>query len=782
MADVNIKINLITGQAQKELSKLSASLKRINSQLGNKDGIAGSGTKKKLSNFSRSFGRISDIAKGFISANLFFAIGNQIKQAFTTAIKNVADFEDALVGVARTTNLTAKEFKELSDGIEKLATELPTTRVELANIAKIAGQLGVRGVRNLLKFSKTISRLTLSTDLTAESAALALTRILNLTQEPIEDIDRLSSAIVEVGNNFAATESEIVTLASELGRATAGFNVTSAELIGIAGALKSLGARAEGAGTAIGRLFREIESSITESGPQLVNFALIAGESAEEFKRSFENDALGAIVKFLKGANQLDKAGTKIGTTLNLVGLNTDRLNKVLRPVIDRIGLLEDGLDQAKRAAEENVAAINESEKALNTLSSQYSILQNRVIEATSNALEPFTDALKEIIKVSNVESRISELIEINPQTAAESRQLIKDLTKELSIFESTGAGAGPTAFKDFAKQRLALQIELNKKLEDIEKTQEQQGIQNALRRSLLTQVEIKAEAKVLKEAFDKKSAETLAAAEAENISLQEQRAKSRVLLAEEELTQAGLDKQRRELALLIIAENEQTKLDLIRTARAEDITDKIKQTTAIEKIENDAARRKLQLDKDVAKTSIAIQEVEAKAKIVNIRGFAGLAGAIAKDGSKEQFAISKAAALAEAIVQRGAALAAAAVRDITIGAIPGAGPFSAAATLQSNLSIATIVASAIKGFQDGGVVGGTSNSGDRVLARVNSGEMILNRQQQSSLFNQINQGGSTNNDVPLQNNISIEIDGEAITKVVSRSVANGSVLGEVGV
>lgn len=43
--------------------------------------------------------------------------------------------------------------------------------------------------------------------------------------------------------------------------------------------------------------------------------------------------------------------------------------------------------------------------------------------------------------------------------------------------------------------------------------------------------------------------------------------------------------------------------------------------------------------------------------------------------------------------------------------------------------------------FAQGGVVGGNSYSGDKQLARVNSGEMILNKQQQATLFNAINSG-----------------------------------------
>ena len=45
--------------------------------------------------------------------------------------------------------------------------------------------------------------------------------------------------------------------------------------------------------------------------------------------------------------------------------------------------------------------------------------------------------------------------------------------------------------------------------------------------------------------------------------------------------------------------------------------------------------------------------------------------------------------------------------------------------------------------FASGGIVGGSAMSGDRMLARVNSGEMILNSFQQRQLFDAVNGGGS---------------------------------------
>ena len=47
---------------------------------------------------------------------------------------------------------------------------------------------------------------------------------------------------------------------------------------------------------------------------------------------------------------------------------------------------------------------------------------------------------------------------------------------------------------------------------------------------------------------------------------------------------------------------------------------------------------------------------------------------------------------------------------------------------------LASIVAT-IKGFATGGIVGGSSTTGDKIPIRVNSGEMILNKSQQARLF-----------------------------------------------
>ncbi len=70
---------------------------------------------------------------------------------------------------------------------------------------------------------------------------------------------------------------------------------------------------------------------------------------------------------------------------------------------------------------------------------------------------------------------------------------------------------------------------------------------------------------------------------------------------------------------------------------------------------------------------------------------------------------------------------------------IPYVGPALAAAQIAA--MEAMIVAASIPKFANGGIITGGPSSGDKILARVNAGEMILNQGQQSRLFQAINSG-----------------------------------------
>ena len=72
-------------------------------------------------------------------------------------------------------------------------------------------------------------------------------------------------------------------------------------------------------------------------------------------------------------------------------------------------------------------------------------------------------------------------------------------------------------------------------------------------------------------------------------------------------------------------------------------------------------------------------------------------------------------------------------------------GPFGWIAWLGAGLAAVATTISTIKGFNDGGIVNGSTTTGDNTLVRVNRGEMILNSRQQAHLFKMLDGGLALN-------------------------------------
>lgn len=81
---------------------------------------------------------------------------------------------------------------------------------------------------------------------------------------------------------------------------------------------------------------------------------------------------------------------------------------------------------------------------------------------------------------------------------------------------------------------------------------------------------------------------------------------------------------------------------------------------------------------------------------------------------------------------------------------------------------VATLVTlvSQLKGFASGGIVGGQSFSGDNVLARLNSGEMVINRQDQNRLWNFIKDGSPSSR--AMGGNVTFTLQGSTLQGVLN--------------
>ena len=198
------------------------------------------------------------------------------------------------------------------------------------------------------------------------------------------------------------------------------------------------------------------------------------------------------------------------------------------------------------------------------------------------------------------------------------------------------------------------------------------------------------------------------------------------------------------------------------------------------------ADERKALTDSIDAAELDSLEKLEAKKQKIILAGqaitlnaqsqFLGQVSALLKKAGKEGTAIAKAAFLAQKAIQIAQMLAASEVAAVASGAaaaLTGGGLPAYAAAYGATKALGFASAGIVAGlavadtFEHGGVVGGSSFSGDNVIARVNSGEMIFNKTQQSKLFSMVNgsDGGSSPNIIINNNAPGAEVVTQSVTK-----------------
>ena len=152
---------------------------------------------------------------GMVAASAISAMGAAIVGSIGLAVSEAVSFEDAFAGIRKTVEATEPEFQAMSAAILDLSTKIPVTANELAKIGEIAGQLGI-SKENIVAFSKTIADLAMSSNVAGEEGALMIAQFMNITGTPQKEVRNLASAIVDLGNNSATTENDILQLGQRI--------------------------------------------------------------------------------------------------------------------------------------------------------------------------------------------------------------------------------------------------------------------------------------------------------------------------------------------------------------------------------------------------------------------------------------------------------------------------------------------------------------------------------------------------------------------------------------
>ena len=444
----NAKLSAMEGQLYKVEQALKA-VGRENSFFGKMENF-GKNLVKSGDNIQKFGKKVSDfggtLTKG-VTAPLIASAGFAVKAAI--------DYETAFAGVKKTVDGTPQQFDKLSASIREMAKEMPSSAVEIANVAEAAGQLGVP-IGAIKDFSKTMINLGVSTNLSSEEAASSIAKIGNIMQVSGKDLGTWSahfgSAVVDLGNHFATTERDIVEMTNRLAAGGKLAGLTTPEILGLATAMSSVGIEAEAGGTAMNQTLTGIGKAVAGVGKgakeKLQLIASTAGMTAEQFSTAWKQKPAEALQAFIKGLQKAHEEGKNMDGILDELDMSGIRQGNMLKSLASASDKMGEAVRRSNSAWKENTALTNEAKKRYETTESQLKIFKNQVTDLAIEFGGPLLKAMNSglqaakpwVQKLADMAKAFSEMSESQQQNIIKWGLLAAGAGPALSIL---GKGIG---------------------------------------------------------------------------------------------------------------------------------------------------------------------------------------------------------------------------------------------------------------------------------------------------------------------------------------------------
>ena len=428
--------------------------------LGLKNELAGMSnsfisTNETLLRLYDTLGKVSSKAEFF--ANTVKPYSMLSFAGIAAATKTAIEFEDAWTGVTKTVDGTPQQFEKINAGLKDLAQNTSSTYQDIAHYAELAGQMGIP-TDSIVGFTKTITQLGDTTNLVGEEAAQSIAKFSNVMVSQSKKTNtyysRLGSTIVDLGNKFSTTESDIMDMATRLGVAGKMVGFNSNQVLGLSTALSSLGIEAAAGGSSVSKMLKTIDISVSTGDKKLQKFAEVSGMTSEQFQKAWGEDAAGTFLKFVEGIGK----SADVTKTLDELGIKEVRQAQSMGALAQSSDVLANALNVSKNAWNDNSAMANEAEKRYATLKSQLSQTWEAIKQAGNELGQAFTPTLTDLLKiVKKAANAFSNLDEGTQQTIAK-MLLLTAAAYPTAKGVSKVAGATQGAIKFFTKAHPSLQ------------------------------------------------------------------------------------------------------------------------------------------------------------------------------------------------------------------------------------------------------------------------------------------------------------------------------------
>lgn len=415
-ADKDVKnsaLNLQYYAGQEDAAKVAAgklqqALEKANKEFKKQSGLLNA---PKLKEYGDALSRTADqqvrLGRAFTTGVTLPIVGGLAYSA-----KAAIDFQDSFAGVEKTVDGTDEQLAGIRQGIIDMINVkgMPQTVDELNGIAAAGGQLGVE-TPNIIGFTKVMADLKESTNL-GDDGASQMAKFANITGMAQTEFDRAGSTIVELGNNSATTETDIMAMSMRLAGAGKTVGMLPPQIMGFAAALSSLGIEADAGGSSISKLMVDMQLAVETGKNGLKDYAKIAGMTSKEFQTAFKTDAAGAIASFVAGLGTGGQSAIKI---LDDIGVTEVRMRDSLLRASNASGLFSKSITMANGAWKSNTALTTEANKRYATFASQMKNAGNQAKLAAMAFGEDMMPTLQGGLKV--VTGLMKGIGDLNEQT-----------------------------------------------------------------------------------------------------------------------------------------------------------------------------------------------------------------------------------------------------------------------------------------------------------------------------------------------------------------------------
>lgn len=227
--------------------------------------------------------------------------------------KDYADFETAMLGVARQVNdavdangkLTATYY-EIGNALKDMSEKMPLTANELAKILEGGARMGIQGKENLLTYTELTGVMATAFELPVDQIGEDIGKISNLYHVPIKDIRELGDTLNWLDDNAQSKGGDIIDVMKRIAGTADMVHMKYKEAAALGSTFLSLGAAPEVAATASNAMIGQLANApMLATAKRYRQGLAMLHLNAKDLQHGMNQDATGTIIKVLEAIRRL---------------------------------------------------------------------------------------------------------------------------------------------------------------------------------------------------------------------------------------------------------------------------------------------------------------------------------------------------------------------------------------------------------------------------------------------------------------------------------------------